>query len=1026
MKRWLSAVFLLASVVAAQAATLISTATGNINATGTWSVVDTTGTNAYLNSEATPTALTTTPVASSTFTPAAETLTAIGVKLASVAASPSGTLTIKLANSTSAGNRECTQTVNVTDLVAAAATTAEGGWVILTCAASPNGTDNYTINANTSVGAQINLFSLATTNWSRLLVTSGTQTNGPAAGDKFIVEGQLTGAGTHNAYTVTINTTVLVNYGNVANTLIDPSVTVGQWGTLQFASAASTTYVSEFAGPAVVYNGGTFSVGTSGTPIPSTSSATLTLNSIVEGDTGINVRNGGTFNSAGSAGGRNVVKTKLTAAATGGSTSVLTTADTTGWLSGDSIYVAGTATTASTLVSYKGDVGTLSGNASGTGVTLTGAVTNTHTATQLSGTSSQTGIAYALNMYADVVLLNRNVIIKGSGTTTNGYLYFQAAANGAMTWTEFAQISGAAAGQRGIEVDVGYNGSFSLTNFSIHDSHDATMVLAPTNTDFGGTAGAYLTIQHGVFYNDGSNPSSSVSAYGMAMLTPSANPHWKFDDIAFILVANGTYTDTALSLTAVSGQFSNISITGSGSPGNSVGAISLNTPYNSRSIIGGGVGNTFGPITEYANIGWVLTGFGYGITGTVSGWYIWHEQGRFNWQGGSTGGPLIIDPFYVVTNSFGVYLPAGGSNFVFRNGIIGWDQAGANSTPITMDSEQPSGIFLDNMEICPTGTTYGVTWFSCSSALISLMQDIAATGGYNPSNSQVFLRNTALVNSSNSLAGYPTMGGQEGFYSNGFVVQDCNACTPVKHAAWVRGGFLSYDTASSCATCVHTSGYSERMTPRVQTVSGYIVGTTLTLTSGTPATPLSDFLTSNAGSGFVPGTLVTSGSGTSYVVTPSQTVGSAGSPVQFQNYGNTNANALIRLQSAPLGMGIKVTAASGTTVNVCVWLRPSISTDAAPPWGGSAVTYNGDSPRMLVRQNPYMGVNPVGGQPDTVMTYTNSPSFTAGTWTQACATTPSAPADGEFEIVVDADQTFTSNAGGWINVGEWSATGQGN
>ena len=26
--------------------------------------------------------------------------------------------------------------------------------------------------------------------------------------------------------------------------------------------------------------------------------------------------------------------------------------------------------------------------------------------------------------------------------------------------------------------------------------------------------------------------------------------------------------------------------------------------------------------------------------------------------------------------------------------------------------------------------------------------------------------------------------------------------------------------------------------------------------------------------------------------------------------------------------------------------------------------------------------------------------------------TPTAPADGEFELVVDADQTFTSNAGG--------------
>src|SRR6185312_6665110 len=79
----------------AQAATLISTASGNIDSTGTWSVIDTTGSNAFLNSETANTALTTSPVASSTFTPAAETVTSIAVKLASVAAAPSGTLTVK-------------------------------------------------------------------------------------------------------------------------------------------------------------------------------------------------------------------------------------------------------------------------------------------------------------------------------------------------------------------------------------------------------------------------------------------------------------------------------------------------------------------------------------------------------------------------------------------------------------------------------------------------------------------------------------------------------------------------------------------------------------------------------------------------------------------------------------------------------------------------------------------------------------------------------------------------------------------
>jgi hypothetical protein len=72
---------------------------------------------------------------------------------------------------------------------------------------------------------------------------------------------------------------------------------------------------------------------------------------------------------------------------------------------------------------------------------------------------------------------------------------------------------------------------------------------------------------------------------------------------------------------------------------------------------------------------------------------------------------------------------------------------------------------------------------------------------------------------------------------------------------------------------------------------------------------------------------------------------------------------------------------------------------------------------MLVRQNPYMGV-----QSDTVLTTAFTPSYAAATWSQMCATTPTAPADGEFELVVDADQTFTSNAGGWVNVTEWSCS----
>ena len=383
-------------------------------------------------------------------------------------------------------------------------------------------------------------------------------------------------------------------------------------------------------------------------------------------------------------------------------------------------------------------------------------------------------------------------------------------------------------------------------------------------------------------------------------------------------------------------------------------------------------------------------------------------------------GNVTLDPFYDINSAFGIDSSAAGLNLIVRNGVIGWDVAtSASAFPLAQDSHNVT-ITFDNMDLCPYGSVGGVTFLQCSGLstgkLILLHYYEAPGGSYIPNSSRVFLRNSSLLNIATGY--YPTIGGQEGFYSPyEFVVQDCAACSPVTHGAWVAGGFLSYD-----ATVTHTSGYSERITPRILTFSGYISsgsgsttpGTTLTVTSGSLSIPPVDFLFSN-GSGFVAGTAVTAGSGTSYTVSQTQSVGSSASPVQFQSY-YPDAGALRRVKSAPYTYGIKVAVKSGNTATVCVWIRPSVSTDSAPPWGGSAVTYNADAPRMLVRTNPYMGV-----QSDTVLA-TDS-SYVAGTWTQLCGTTPSAPADGEFEIIIDADQTFTSNAGGSINVSEWSASG---
>jgi hypothetical protein len=271
---------------------------------------------------------------------------------------------------------------------------------------------------------------------------------------------------------------------------------------------------------------------------------------------------------------------------------------------------------------------------------------------------------------------------------------------------------------------------------------------------------------------------------------------------------------------------------------------------------------------------------------------------------------------------------------------------------------------------------------------------------------KVYLRNSSIGQTVNNAA-YPTMYGQEAYYSKkAFIVQDCQACSPVTHGAWLAGGFLSEDTVIA-----HNTGYSLRMTPRLNSFAGYITGNSLIVTSALPLR-IGPTLVSDNGS-FVAGTRIINGNGNNYTVTIPQTVGSAGAPANFLSY-NTQDGDKLRLVSAPWNMGQKIAVKSGQTASVCVWIRPSVNTDAAPSWGVAA-TYSADAPRLIARANPYMGVNA-----DTVLA-TDS-AYVAGTWSQLCGTTPTAAADGTFELVVDADQLPSSNVGAWINVADWSCS----
>lgn len=270
-------------------ATLVSRATGNFTAAGSWEVVDTTS---YLASEAGSTNISTTNLDSSTFTPGAITVTGIALKMSNRAGSPTGTFTVTLRNSTDSTD-VASVTVNVSDLPSVGF-----GWVFFKFGSSQllvAGKAYLVRVVCSNTGNQVTLYRNATSNnWSRLITT--TTTGAPAAGDQLIIVGERTGAGTGSAFTITMDNTATTSFGPTVSGGPPQGIFVGQGGTLTWGTASSTAYYFKWKGIFAISAGGTVNIGTSGTPIPSDSSATLEGDVVTNLDTGIEVYNGGILN----------------------------------------------------------------------------------------------------------------------------------------------------------------------------------------------------------------------------------------------------------------------------------------------------------------------------------------------------------------------------------------------------------------------------------------------------------------------------------------------------------------------------------------------------------------------------------------------------------------------------------------------------------------------------------------------------------------------------------------------------------
>lgn len=446
-------------------ATLLSAATGNFTASGTWALCDAT---ANLDSEAGSTASTTSYVPANgatgtQFAPGAITVDGIALKVSSKTSG--GTLTVDLYNNTIAGQVAGSEvTIDVADVLA-------GGWVFIKFASSILllAANNYIVQIKTSTTGTVTLFRNATaSNWSRQLRTTTNQA--PAATDQLIIAGEHTGSGTGNSFTVTMNETASTVYGS---TSFSQSITANRRATLAYGTSASTAYKLQYTGVFRVNDGGTLTIGAIGSAMPSTSSGTLQFDCTANVDTGLYIAPGGTFTVRGNP--LSFVKTLLAANASAAATS-LTTADSTGWLNGDNLCLASTSRTNSEC-----ETKALTAGASGTTLTIS-AITSAH-----NGTSPT---------QAEVGNLTRNVKILGESTSLQGYVVFDTTSVIDIQYAEFKNLGSGNASKRGIDCAI----TTGTCNFQYNSIWDGAIASSLAWNQSAGTA-ANITFSNNIVYN---------------------------------------------------------------------------------------------------------------------------------------------------------------------------------------------------------------------------------------------------------------------------------------------------------------------------------------------------------------------------------------------------------------------------------------------------------------------------------------------------------------------------------------------
>jgi hypothetical protein len=618
----------------------------------------------------------------------------------------------------------------------------------------------YTVQVSGTTAGNITPFRAAANDWARALRTTTAQA--PASGDTVIVCGAYSGIGSVTSNTVTVDSGVT----NAASYTVE----ICDHGTLAYSTAASinpylkvATTVGTTAGISG-WCGGTFTMGTQASPIPSTSTASLEFAStaVAPNNFGFDARSGFTISTGGTPLTYNSALLAADAAAgTGTVGTPLTTNVTTGWKAGDTVVIA--STTQTKTQSEKIAVA----SSAGASLTLSANLANAHGGTGLT--------------IAEVINLTRNVSMFSTSATNTGYVNIQAGAIANLQSTEFYNLGSATASKRGIDVGVtvAAGGSCTINNCSMHDFGPASATgifcNAATNTN--------VAISNCVIYN------TNGSCLATTSLT-SATSNNSYSNIIGI-----TSAGVCFSLADLMSNISNITAVGG-----TTGGISL-----ADSMAAGQVMGTVSGLVAHSN-----TTIGINVTGITS--YTNNPYGTISnitsWRNTTVGLNL--------TNAFGAIIDGAGSNGgqLFGNGTVNITFASSCGNIYLRNMVLNAGTTL----VCPVGlsisndmkdayidnSTFGATTTFATGDI-----SIPAANIF----SRFFARNCTF-NSATTLANQLTNMVEGSEFSSARHQQ-----TPGNHRSYKKFGTLSPD-----AVIYHYQSPSTRMTPNSvngKLISGY-------------------------------------------------------------------------------------------------------------------------------------------------------------------------------------------------------------